>query len=120
MAKLRIIEIRPEIRANVEASNGYCPCAIWQTPDTKCMCKDFREQDQPGECQCGRFKKVVDEFEPGTIIRSNVSGELFKVVTAENNLVKLESLKTGKRHTYGLKAFEYFDITILGRREEDG
>lgn len=29
-----------------------------QTPDTKCMCKAFREQDYPGECHCGKFVKV--------------------------------------------------------------
>jgi hypothetical protein len=61
MAKLKIVEIRPEIRKDVEANNGYCPCAIWQNEDTKCMCKEFREQKEPGECQCGRFEKVVDE-----------------------------------------------------------
>ena len=61
MSKLRIVEIRPEIRTDVEASGGYCPCAIWQNPDTKCMCRDFREQDKPGKCHCGRFEKVVDE-----------------------------------------------------------
>ena len=60
MAKTKINEIRPEIRADVEANNGYCPCAIWQTPDTKCMCKDFREQES-GECHCGRFEKVMVE-----------------------------------------------------------
>ena len=60
MAKLRIVEINPEIRADVEANNGYCPCAIWQTPDTKCMCKDFREQES-GLCHCGRFEKVRAE-----------------------------------------------------------
>ncbi len=58
---LKIIEINPGIRADVEANNGYCPCAIWQTPDTKCMCKDFREQAEPGECYCGRFEKVRTE-----------------------------------------------------------
>lgn len=61
MYNLKIIEIRPEIQANVEANNGYCPCAIWQTEDTKCMCKEFREQTEPGECHCGRFEKVVTE-----------------------------------------------------------
>ena len=61
MPKLRIIEIRPEIRENVEANNGHCPCAIFQSNDTKCMCREFREQDKPGECHCGRFEKVVDE-----------------------------------------------------------
>ncbi len=61
MAELRIVEVRPEIRADVDANNGYCPCAIWQTPDTKCMCKEFREQTEPGECHCGRFEKVRAE-----------------------------------------------------------
>lgn len=54
---LKIVEVNPCIRENVEANNGYCPCAIWQTPDTKCMCKDFREQES-GLCHCGRFEKV--------------------------------------------------------------
>lgn len=58
---LKIIEINPSIRENVEANNGYCPCAIWQNPDTKCMCKEFREQTEPGECHCGRFVKVREE-----------------------------------------------------------
>lgn len=61
MAKLKIVEIRPEIRANVEANNGYCPCAIWQTEDTKCMCKEFREQEEVGKCHCGRFEKVMED-----------------------------------------------------------
>jgi hypothetical protein len=50
---LKITEVNPGIRANVEANNGYCPCAIWQTTDTKCMCKDFREQT---EAEKGEFK----------------------------------------------------------------
>ena len=61
MKKLKIVEICPEIKDFVRANNGYCPCAIWQNEDTQCMCKEFREQEEPGECQCGRFKKVVDE-----------------------------------------------------------
>lgn len=56
---MRIIEINPSIRANVEANNGHCPCAIWYTPDTLCMCKEFREQTEPGPCGCGRFEKIV-------------------------------------------------------------
>jgi hypothetical protein len=58
---LKIIEINPDIGAIVVANNGYCPCAIWQNPDTKCMCKDFREQTEAGECYCGRFEKVVSD-----------------------------------------------------------
>ncbi len=56
---MKIIEIDPSVKALVDANGGYCPCAIWQTPDTKCMCKEFREQDS-GECHCGRFKKVEE------------------------------------------------------------
>ena len=61
MAKLKIVEIRPDIRKDVEANNGHCPCAIWLNDDTKCMCKEFRNQKEPGKCHCGRFEKVVDE-----------------------------------------------------------
>lgn len=44
-----------EIRAKLKANNGYCPCAIEKTRDTKCMCKQFREQidrGEPGYCHC--------------------------------------------------------------------
>lgn len=58
MTDLRIIEINPDIRDNVEDNGGYCPCAIWRTLDTLCMCKDFREQTEAGPCHCGRFEKV--------------------------------------------------------------
>ena len=60
---LKIVEINSSIRENVEASNGYCPCAIYQNADTKCMCREFREQEEPGKCHCGRFEKVVAESE---------------------------------------------------------
>lgn len=56
---MRIVEVNPEFRAAVEANGGYCPCMVERTPDTKCMCKDFREQDS-GLCHCGRFEKVVE------------------------------------------------------------
>lgn len=58
MAKLKIVEINPGIRKDVEACGGYCLCAIQRTADTKCICKEFREQTEPGECHCGRFEKV--------------------------------------------------------------
>ena len=61
MDKLKIVEVCPEVKPFVDANDGYCPCAIWKTPDTKCMCKGFREQEEPGECHCGRFAKVVNE-----------------------------------------------------------
>lgn len=49
------IEYAKEIRKKLKENNGYCPCRIDKTPDTKCMCKDFREQldrGVAGECRC--------------------------------------------------------------------
>ena len=52
-------EFLKEITQKVIENDGYCPCAIDKTEDTKCPCKEFREQKEPGECHCGRFEKVV-------------------------------------------------------------
>ena len=45
-----------EIKRQLKQNNGYCPCAIEKTPDTKCRCKAFRDQierGEPGSCGCG-------------------------------------------------------------------
>lgn len=55
---LIIKEVDPTFARYVEANDGYCPCMIRKTPDTKCMCKAFRDQETPGRCHCGRFEKV--------------------------------------------------------------
>ena len=52
-------ELVNDIRAKLVANDGYCPCASKKTPDTKCMCKSFREQEQ-GECHCGLYIKVKE------------------------------------------------------------
>lgn len=58
---MKIKEVDPSIKALVDKNDGYCPCAVFRTPDTKCMCKEFREQTEPGLCHCGRFEKVVQD-----------------------------------------------------------
>ena len=58
---MKIKEVDPSIKALVDENDGYCPCAIDRTPDTKCMCKEFREQKEPGLCHCGRYGKVVSD-----------------------------------------------------------
>ena len=50
------IKLVNEIRQQLKQNNGYCPCKIQKTPDTKCMCKEFREQEE-GECHCGLYIK---------------------------------------------------------------
>lgn len=52
-----------EIRKALEDNDGYCPCRLVKNIDTKCMCKEFREQMAAGllgECHCGLYE-VVDE-----------------------------------------------------------
>lgn len=41
----------------IKENNGYCPCSLLQNDDTKCPCKEFREQES-GVCHCGRFIKI--------------------------------------------------------------
>lgn len=60
---LKIREIDHHFKAAVDANDGYCPCLIAQTPDTKCMCKMFRDQKEPGPCHCGRYEKYEEETE---------------------------------------------------------
>ena len=45
------------IKEGLKKNGGYCPCRIERTPETKCMCKEFREQTE-GECHCGLYVKV--------------------------------------------------------------
>lgn len=53
-----------EIREALKLSDGYCPCVIEQSKDTKCMCKEFRDQLKDdsfyGLCHCGLYEKVKD------------------------------------------------------------
>ena len=49
-------ELVNEIRTKLKENGGYCPCSLIKSEDTKCMCKEFREQDI-GECHCGLYIK---------------------------------------------------------------
>ena len=51
-------ELVEEVRQKLRENDGYCPCKFVKNKDTKCMCKDFREQTTPGECHCGLYIKV--------------------------------------------------------------
>ena len=49
-----------DIQAAVRENDGYCPCRPIHTPETKCMCKDFLEQEE-GICHCGLYVKIKDD-----------------------------------------------------------
>ena len=51
------VKLQKIILDKLKENDGYCPCRIERTPDTKCMCKEFREQTNTGTCHCGLYIK---------------------------------------------------------------
>lgn len=49
-----------KIRKAIKANSGYCVSQFERTPETKCMCKEFIEQEE-GMCRCGLYIKRVEE-----------------------------------------------------------
>ncbi|MDD3947358.1 MAG: ferredoxin-thioredoxin reductase catalytic domain-containing protein [Clostridia bacterium] len=49
------------LKTRMETNGGYCPCRRDHTEDTKCMCKEFRDQiadpDYEGYCHCMLYYK---------------------------------------------------------------
>jgi ferredoxin-thioredoxin reductase catalytic subunit len=57
-------EIVEAVWSALKETGGYCPCAIVKTEDTKCMCKEFREQVAQGisgKCHCGLYEVVEND-----------------------------------------------------------
>lgn len=50
---------RKEIEEAIKLNDGYCCCAIQRIPETKCMCKEFRDQQEHGFCHCEQYYKVL-------------------------------------------------------------
>lgn len=50
------------IKEGLEKTGGYCTCRRERTPDTKCMCKEFRDQindpEYEGFCHCMLYYKA--------------------------------------------------------------
>lgn len=49
------------LKDKMKENGGYCPCRLTKSEDTKCICKEFREQiDDPsfeGYCHCMLYYK---------------------------------------------------------------
>ena len=58
-------EIVDTVKAGLERTGGYCPCRVERTDDTKCMCKEFREQlkdpEFEGFCHCLLYYKSLED-----------------------------------------------------------
>ena len=54
-------EVVKGLKEALKANDGYCPCRRERTPDTKCMCKEFRDQiadpNYEGYCHCMLYYK---------------------------------------------------------------
>jgi len=64
VAKFRLNEnkeIVEKIKEGLKRKGGYCPCRLEKSEDTKCICKEFREQlEDPefeGYCHCLLYYK---------------------------------------------------------------
>jgi len=50
------------IKKAVDENDWYCPCIVHKSPDTLCMCKEFRDsfanldKGESVSCRCGRYK----------------------------------------------------------------
>ena len=53
------------------------------------------------------------KFKPGTRFQGNVNGSLMEVVKIEEHNATIRNLHTGDIFTYGLRALEKCDVTIL-------
>ena len=54
-----------DIQEGLKKKGGYCPCRFEKNEDTKCMCKEFRDQIKDpnfeGYCHCLLYYKSVEE-----------------------------------------------------------
>ncbi len=54
-------EIVKLVQEGLKRTGGYCPCVVKKSEDTKCMCKEFREQIKDSEfegfCRCRLYYK---------------------------------------------------------------
>ena len=54
-------EIVNEIREGLKHTGGNCPCRVERSDETKCICREFKEQiadpDFEGYCHCMLYYK---------------------------------------------------------------
>ena len=57
-------ELVAQIKEGLKRKGGYCPCRLQKTEDTKCICKEFRQQianpEFEGYCHCLLYYKSKD------------------------------------------------------------
>ena len=66
----KIVKLNPDkeivamVKEGLKRTGGYCPCVREQSEDTRCMCKQFKEQiadpEFEGFCHCMLYYKTKD------------------------------------------------------------
>lgn len=60
-------EIVKTVKEGLKKNGGYCPCRLERNEDTKCMCKEFKEQIKDpnfeGYCHCLLYYKSKSKGE---------------------------------------------------------
>ncbi len=54
-------EVVQQLKEALKQKDGYCPCRLERIPENKCMCKEFREQQEEGYCHCGLYYKYEEK-----------------------------------------------------------
>ena len=56
-------EVVKTVKEGLKRTGGYCPCRLQRTPETKCMCQEFRDQIKDpnfeGFCHCLLYYKSL-------------------------------------------------------------
>lgn len=50
--------VAEKVREKVKENDGYCPCMLEKTEETKCPCRNFLNSKELGECHCGLYCRV--------------------------------------------------------------
>lgn len=51
------LEYVRNLKKKIKANNGFCPCQMEKSEDTKCPCKVFRETQ---DCMCGLYIRIPE------------------------------------------------------------
>ena len=56
-------EVVKTVQEGLKRTGGYCQCRLERTPETKCMCQEFRDQIKDptfeGFCRCLLYYKSL-------------------------------------------------------------
>ena len=56
-------EVVKTVKEGLKRTGGYCPCRLQRTPETKCVCQEFRDQIKDpkfeGFCHCLLYYKSL-------------------------------------------------------------